>query len=175
MQRKDLTFMKTKKLVICALLAALTCASTMVIRIPTPTNGYINLGDCIVLLSGFLLGPIYGAAAGGIGSALSDLIAGYTAYVIPTLIIKALMALCGAYIYGAMKKSFAGILVGALIAEIIMVLGYFVCEATFLGYGAGAVVGIPGNITQAVGGIIFSCVIMTVFNNNKTLNKLLNK
>ncbi len=167
--------MKTKKLVLCALFAALACVATMVIRIPTPTNGYINLGDCIVLLSGFLLGPVYGTAAGGIGSALADMIAGYGEYIVPTLIIKALMALCAAYIYIAAKKRFLGVLVGGIAAEIIMVAGYFVCEALFLGFGFGAVASIPGNVVQGIGGIIFSCVIMAVFNKNKTLNKFLNK
>ena len=28
----------------------------MVVQIPSPMNGYVNLGDCFVLLSGWLLG-----------------------------------------------------------------------------------------------------------------------
>ena len=58
---------KTLKLVIAALLAAMTCVATMVIKIPlTATGGYINLGDCIVVLSGILLGPLYGGLAAGL-------------------------------------------------------------------------------------------------------------
>ena len=167
--------MKTKKLVICALFAALVCVATMVIRIPTPTNGYVNLGDCIVLLSAFLLGPVCGAAAAGIGSALADLIAGYSSYVLITFVIKALMAICASYIYIAMKKRFFASLLGAVCGEIIMVLGYFVCEAVFLGYGIGAAVGILSNITQAIFGIILSCIIMAVFSKNKAINKFFNK
>ena len=41
---------KTQSMVMAAMLAALTCAATMVIKIPSPLHGYINLGDCIVLL-----------------------------------------------------------------------------------------------------------------------------
>ena len=52
-----------KKLVFAALFAALSCAATMVIRIPTPIGGYIHAGDAVVLLSAFLLGPWWGAAA----------------------------------------------------------------------------------------------------------------
>lgn len=44
---------------------ALTCVLTMAVRIPSPTKGYLNLGDCAVLFSGWLLGPIYGTVAGG--------------------------------------------------------------------------------------------------------------
>lgn len=51
----------TKKLVIGALMAALTCIATMIIKIPTPTLGYIHLGDGLVLLCGIVLGPLGGA------------------------------------------------------------------------------------------------------------------
>lgn len=57
---------KIRKLVLAALLAALVCVATMVVQIPSPMQGYVNLGDCFVLLSGWLLGPWYGFAAGGI-------------------------------------------------------------------------------------------------------------
>ena len=65
---------KIRKLVLAALLAALVCVATMVVQIPSPMQGYVNLGDCFVLLSGWLLGPGYGAAAAGIGSMLVDLL-----------------------------------------------------------------------------------------------------
>ena len=69
---------KLTRLILAALFAALTCAATMLIHIPMPaTNGYINLGDCVVLLSAFFLGPVYGMAAGGIGSMLADLLLGW--------------------------------------------------------------------------------------------------
>ena len=44
---------KVQKLVVSALMAALTYVATMVVRIPSPMNGYVNLGDCFVLLSGW--------------------------------------------------------------------------------------------------------------------------
>lgn len=42
---------KIRKLVLAALLAALVCVATMVVQIPSPMQGYVNLGDCFVLLS----------------------------------------------------------------------------------------------------------------------------
>ena len=48
---------KIRKLVMAALLAALTYVATTVIKIPTPTGGYVHPGDGMVLLSGWLLGP----------------------------------------------------------------------------------------------------------------------
>ena len=49
---------KLRQLVIAAVFSALCCVATMVIQIPSPMNGYVNLGDCIVLLAGWLLGPV---------------------------------------------------------------------------------------------------------------------
>lgn len=46
---------KTQKIVMAALLAALCCVATMIIKIELPipvTVAYLNLGDCIVLLAG---------------------------------------------------------------------------------------------------------------------------
>ena len=71
---------KIRTMVTAAVLAALSCVATMVVQIPSPMNGYVNLGDCFVLLSGWLLGPWWGAAAGGIGSMLADLLLGYGPY-----------------------------------------------------------------------------------------------
>ena len=79
---------KTRTIILTALLAALTTVATMVIRIPTPTLGYIHLGDGMVLICGILLGPWLGAVAAGIGSMLADLFAGAVAYMPGTLVIK---------------------------------------------------------------------------------------
>ena len=84
---------KLRTLILAAMFAALTCVATMIIHIPSPIGGYFNLGDCMVLLSAFVLGPVWGMAAGGIGSALADLISGAMTWVPGTLVIKALMAL----------------------------------------------------------------------------------
>ena len=94
-----------KKLVLAALMAALTYVATSIVQIPSPMQGYVNLGDCIVLLSGWILGPWWGAAAGGIGSMLVDLLGGYGHYAPGTLIIKGCMALVAALIVKAMKES----------------------------------------------------------------------
>ena len=75
---------KTLKLVVAALFAALTTVATMFIQIPT-LKGYIHLGDCFVILSGILLGPVYGACAAGIGSMLADVLTGYVDISTPNL------------------------------------------------------------------------------------------
>ena len=71
---------KYQKLVTAALLAAMTCVATMIIKIPTPTFGYIHPGDGFVLLCGVVLGPLPGALAAGIGSMFSDIFSGYVTW-----------------------------------------------------------------------------------------------
>ena len=39
----------------------------MIIKIPSPLKGYLNLGDCVVLLAGWMLPPTYGFLAAGLG------------------------------------------------------------------------------------------------------------
>ena len=99
---------KLRTLILAAMFAALTCVATMIIHIPSPIGGYFNLGDCMVLLSAFVLGPVWGTAAGGIGSALADVICGYFVYAPGTLVIKALMALAAALIFCAFARTAAG-------------------------------------------------------------------
>ncbi len=84
---------KTKQIVYTALMAALIFAATFSIRIPVPfTQGYIHAGDSMIFIAVLILGWKNGAIAAGMGSALSDLLAGYSQYILPTLVIKGLMA-----------------------------------------------------------------------------------
>ena len=153
---------KVRIMTITGMLTALVCVSTMMIRIPTPTKGYINLGDCIVNIAAWLLGPLYGAFAAGAGSALSDLFAGYTVYVPATFIIKGLMALASWAVFTQLRKkkmSVPACIAAAVTAEVIMAAGYFAFEAFLYGSFAAAVPGISGNIIQGVGGIVGSVLI----------------
>ena len=153
-----------------ALFAALACVATMSIRIPTPgTGGYIHPGDAIVILAGIILGPVYGMLAGGIGSALSDLIGGYFVYVPITLVIKGLVALVSGLIYQKMcrsgKKRYIAVILGGITDIVFVAGGYFICE--FFLYGSRIQAGvaravIPANIIQGVGGLIISAVLYPV-------------
>lgn len=167
---------KVKKLVLSSLLAAVVCVATMIIEIPSPANGYVNLGDCFVLLCGWLLGPWYGAAAAGIGSMFADIFAGYLYYAPATLIIKGSMALVSAALYRQMRRVLpkAALIVSGVAAEIIMVAGYFCFAAWFLGYGvAGAALSVPGNLVQSVVGLVAGTVLMQIFKRTKLQEHLL--
>ena len=69
--------MKTKKLVMSALFVALTFVATLVIQIRLTANGFVNIGDCMVVVSGVFLGPVYGAVSASFGSLLADAVSGF--------------------------------------------------------------------------------------------------
>ena len=146
----------TKKIVFAALLAALACVATMIIKIPTPLGGYIHAGDAVVVLAGFLLGPVWGALAAGLGSALADVISGYVLYAPGTFVIKAVVALLAGWIIGTklIKNEFAKALVAGIIGGIVMVGGYMLYEAVFMGFGIGAAANIPMNCIQGAFGAV---------------------
>lgn len=156
---------KTLKLVLSALMAALVYVATSIIQIPSPVNGYVNLGDCFVLLSGWLLGPWYGGAAAGIGSMLVDLLSGYGHYVPGTLIINAMAA---ALIFRALGRGKTGMLVSGIVGETIMVLGYFFYASLILGKGLAAAASIPGNIVQGIAGIAIGMVLAVLLQKSKS-------
>lgn len=153
---------KLRKLVFAAVLAAFVCVATMIIRIPTPTKGYVNLGDCIVLVSGWLLGPVYGGAAAGIGSMFADIISGCFTYAPATLIIKALMAVEGYFVFNLIYKKLPSLvsrIISAVIAEIIMCVGYFLFAAALYGSFATAATDMFGNLVQGIMGVVGSVLI----------------
>ena len=163
---------KIRKLVLAALFAALCTIMTLVIQVPSPMQGFVNLGDCIVLLSGWILGPWWGAAAGGIGSMLVDLLGGYGHYAPGTLVIKGCMALVAALIVKAMKESKASYVISAVVSEVIMVAGYFGYASLLLGKGWGAAASIPGNLVQGAMGMVIGLVLLVVLKRSKALEKL---
>ena len=163
-----------RKMVLAALFAALCTIMTMVIQVPSPMQGYVNLGDCAVLLSAWVLGPVYGAAAAGIGSMLADVLSGYAHYAPGTLVIKLAMAVAAALLFRAMehRTSFPMLLaqaVSGLVAETIMVAGYFGYACLWLGNGLGAAASIPGNVIQGIFGLVSAAAVYAVLNRSHAL------
>lgn len=160
---------KVKTLVTSALFAALICVATMVVKIPTPLKGYINLGDCMVLVSAFLLPPVYSFFAAALGSALADIFSGYFVYAPATFIIKGLVALSAFFVFRMLskktKEEVAEIFSG-IVAETIMVIGYYIFEGFMYGFVASAVNILP-NVFQGVAGIVLGVILIKIFRKAK--------
>ncbi len=134
----------------------MSIALTFFPKILTPT-GYIHLGDSIIILSAFFLGPIDAMLVGGIGHAMADIISGYAIYAIPTLLIKGLLG----YTMGKIKNKYISMPLGILI----VISGYFIFESIYFSIEAG-LFSILTSFVQVLSSVIVSLVIYK-FTKNK--------
>lgn len=153
---------RIRLLTLTGMLTALTTVATIVIQIPTPTKGYVNLGDTIINISAWILGGVYGAAAGGIGSALADIITGYAIYAPATLIIKFLMPLACFKVYSVCSKKFSPVfsrVVSVIVSEIVMITGYDIFTGFMYHSVQSAIFAIPEFAVQGIMGASFSVIL----------------
>ena len=163
---------KTKKTVGAALFAALVYIATSAVIIPSPLKGYLNFGDCAVLLAGWMLSPGYGFLAAGLGSALADLFAGYVTYAPVTFVIKGAMALVVFACHGLLREKLGKLpsqIIGAILAEVLMVCGYYVFEGFLYGF-VPSLVNIPSNAVQGIVAIVAGVILIKVFEKAKLEN-----
>lgn len=160
---------KLKFMVVAAVFAAMTTVLTYFVKIPT-TGGYIHLGDAVIYLAACVLPAPYAMLSAGIGGGLADLFGGYSYYILPTFIIKALIA----SVFSNKAKNILTTrnTVMAVPAGIITVLGYYVTKVFMLCgdkmtasegfFGAlfdisvwgSALYNIPENTVQAIGSAV---------------------
>lgn len=157
------------KLCFSGMFAALICVATILIRIPAPVGGgFLNLGDCFILIAAWTVGPYYGFAAGAVGSALADILAGAPTYAPGTFVIKGLIALTAALIFHALSKKSVklrvpGLIAGAVSGEIVMIAGYFLYDAVILGFGfAPTLLNMPLNLVQGALGAVIGVALMPI-------------
>ena len=81
----------TQELVFTALMTALVFAATYLPHIPIPL-GYAHLGDAVIFLLALLAPRRSALFAACIGSALADFLGGFALWIVPTLVIKFVMA-----------------------------------------------------------------------------------
>ncbi len=160
---------KTLKLCITALFIALTCIFTMVIQIPIPL-GYAHLGNSVILFAVFYFDVKGGILAGSVGSALADMLTGFNQWIIPTLIIKAALALTAALI-GKKKEKWKLYSVRTIIALIlsmtVMVIGYTVSGAILEGGIAAGLASAPGLMAEGAVNIFAFYLLATAFSKVK--------
>lgn len=153
---------KTKEMVMTALMAALIFAATYCIRIPNPaTGGYSHIGDCMIFLAVLILGRGSGSAAAALGGALSDLLAGAAVWIVPTFIIKYIMAfIMGTVIRGA-EESRGRQLAGAVLGGSFQIAAYTAVKIVIIGM-APAVASIPNICIQTTVGVVLFAILAAV-------------
>ena len=127
----------TYKLTINALGIAMVAIATMFLQFPIPL-GYAHLGNCFILLFAIFFGPSTGLITAGIGSALADLLTGYTLWVIPTLIIK--------------KSKY--VFLASIVGIVEMIAGYTIAGAILEQSIPAGVAQIPGLSIEGLVGIV---------------------
>ena len=148
-----------QSIALCGMMAALIFVATYFLKIPM-VQGYIHLGDGFILIASAMLGwPAVVSAA--LGSMLADLLAGYTVYMLPTFIIKGAVAAIA--VIASRRNSQPVQMFYMLVAEIVMVAGYFLTEWFILGFGlAAASAAILGNVLQGLSGVAIWVLLMPV-------------
>lgn len=167
MKQQGFTQSITFKITVAAVFAALVFVVTSQIPpIPIPaTSGYFNIGETTVYIAALVFGPLVGALAGGIGSALSDVYLGYALFAPGTLFIKGGEGLIVGFLNVKLRRFIPNLTVCASIAVIVggleMVTGYFLYEQFVIGYPfVVALAEVPFNIVQMLIGLIVAIPIM---------------
>ena len=149
----------------------LVMVGTLFVRVPVPGGGYFNLGDTIIVFAGLFAGTKAGMLAGGIGSALADLM-GFPLFAPITLVAKGVEGyLCG---LGKVKSedtqsqhSAKHILLSYLmpaLGVLSMVALYFAGSALLPSLGlAVALADLPVNLLQALVGYLGGRVILIAY------------
>ena len=142
-----------KKMTGAAVMLAL-CFVTTLLGIPT-VFGYFHAGDAFALLSAYMLGPWYGVAVAALSGALSDLALGYAVYAPATLILRAVMAFVIVFMLrSANGYRFSRFIVSSVVAECVMILGYYLYHTVLVGNFAAPLVALPTDGLQAAVSVI---------------------
>ena len=159
-----------RSITLAALMIALMTLATLIIRIPNPaTQGYINLGDAMLMTIALVFGWRIGGLAGGVGSALADALGGYFMWAPWTLVIKGIEGVLVGTIagWGAREgtgprrvSAFAAVIAGGAW----MVSGYYLAGSALFG-GVAALTEIPGNLTQAGVAVVIALPLSAILRN----------
>ena len=110
----------TVNLALAGLMAALVFVATMFFNLQIFVGGektMIGFANVFCILSGLLLGPVYGGLAAGIGSFLFDLVGGWASSAPVTLVTKFAMAfIAGLIVWGGdrLGRKLSRVIIGAV-------------------------------------------------------------
>lgn len=145
----------------------IVCVTTLFVRIPIASRGYFNVGDIAVVFAGLVLTRRYSWLAGGLGSALADIISGFAIFAPLTFIAKGLEGFFSGW--AGEYKGFSRYIF-LVIAVSMLVVVYFLGELIMpqIGY-AGALAELPTNLIQAAGGLIGGRILFALYEKMKVL------
>ena len=162
-----------KRITKIAMMAAIIFVCTYAFKIPIAiTGGYTHLGDCAIFVGVMILGRKYGALAGAIGAAMADLLGGFLIWVVPTFVIKGIMAfVMGTIVEKVLPEKKWNWLMGAILGGICQIVGYQLVKLVLISPAA-AIATIPTITTQTVCGIVIAAVVISVLQSSKVICRL---
>lgn len=141
----------TIKIAAVAILTAVTALFTFV-RVPfAPTRGYFNLSDVAIFFSALTIGPFTALLAGGLGTALADIISGYPQWAPISFVVHGLQGLVIGLL--ARRGGVLNLSMGAVAGTVTMCTGYLLGGWLMVGLAA-ALAEVPINLLQNLAGII---------------------
>ncbi len=142
-----------------AIMAAVTTVLTRVVQVPLPARGYINLGDVAIVFTALTLGPFSAAIAGGLGTALADLLSGPYAFWAPiSLVVHGVQGLLVGMIAGARPGNLGLQILGGVVGVAVMAGGYLGAGLFIEGTGP-SLTEVPGNLIQGGVGVVLGLLV----------------
>jgi uncharacterized membrane protein len=137
-----------------AVMIAVTAVFTLLVRVPIPaTQGYFNFSSVAITFAGLAFGPWVGLIAGGLGTAVADVVGGYAQWAVLSFFAHGLYGLLVGY-FGR-RRTAAGIALGWVLGSVVMVGLYYLGAALILiGDWAVPLAEVPINILQAAVGAL---------------------
>lgn len=143
-----------------SMFAAIIFVVTRFIQIPIPL-GYLNFGNCIILLCCCFLPCSYSVAAGAIGSALADLTS-FPLYTVPTLIIKSVFPLVFCLLLKLkIKNNYAKHIIAAAVSTLFPLAGYTVAGMILYGGFAAGITQVPGLVAEYFANLVIFSLMLT--------------
>ena len=157
-------------MILTALMIALTFVAGSVIKIPT-LNGFMQPGDCMILLGAVLLGKKRGALSAAIGMGLIDATSGYLIWAPFSFVIQGAMGFVAGYLFERFKvKNYKAYLISFIVAGFVSLGGYFIANSImgvvhgFLPSVLYAVAHVPGDSSEIIFGIIIALILAPIVN-----------
>lgn len=147
---------KTKNIVMGAIFGAIIYVVTAYLHIPSYT-GYLHIGDGFIYLASCILPIPYAILSSAIGASLSDGLSGYVVWILPSIIIKSLTAVC--FSYKAKKIICTRNLLALIPSYILCVGGYYLSEGIIYSNFVAPLQGILGNSIQVIASSILFIVV----------------
>ena len=137
-----------KDLVLTALMTAIVFLATFVPHIPIPL-GYAHLGDAVIFLFALLAPRRSALFAACLGSALADFMSGFAIWIVPTLVIKLVLAeiVCRT---ARARSGMVRIALAFALASLWMAIAYTLAGAVLYDSFTAALASLPGLLAEGV-------------------------